>query len=618
MADEGTGAKAKSRRRSSSRHEAGAAALVAGAGPASGDSTGGGSTGGKAKKNKEKSKDKAEKGDKSSKAAGGRTMEFSLTRDREGDQPGVLQPNTGGMTPRARADPPPATPAPWPAPGQERLATPPPRSRSRGLAASTGGAPASPASSAAASPFASPLAHGSAVAAAPAPPASLVAPSSSARMTNELLCQPLELRYDAVRAAALFLPDGSGTVFYPSGNIAVCVARDRTRGATTLVYADSATPAAVLASFSGRGLGSLCYQSGGDRSTRVRMALSGGGVTTYTPRGDVEARLAWPAGGGALASPLEAQLNGNVLVVVHSLACVVVSFRAETSFVDLNAGTAPPARPPSYLARTVGRADEGSLRGKRVLDIAATPLARLAAPRGRSPSPVGASVMPTPARSSPASRLARSLGRELGGASPLRRTRASPPGARAQAPTTRVQQLRGREIDSFVAAAPRDVCVVIACLAHTSDAAARKIDAALAALHRRQVESLGAATWLPALVDCTQHALLAERHGMTQYPTFLVYLAGKLALADTTLGGEAEVGSAGIARAVEEAQRVRAANAFLAPTHQMPVAPQLLRMREAEAALAALLQTTRSRVKALPEGAAAARRSPSPLTPAFK
>ena len=466
--------------------------------------------------------------------------------------------------------------------------------------------------------------------------------------SNDNLRAPVEIDYDASRKAARFLPDGSGFVYYPSGNMAMSVTLGRSGKRTTFVYADMHPSGGhALATFGERGQGSVMWRVTPDGHNVVRAILTPGTVTLYGRDGSLINGLEW----GEVDDPLEMQLNAHVSLALVSSQFYVLTFRAEAVSLDFNAGTGRPTLAGSYLDRATGRSPSGKLE----FNIPATPLDKLAAPKRRvartaSPLPAIAST-PSRARTRSPLRQSRARGAEspiakLAAAfdsmlpspslSPLRTSaassrisrRSSPPGRTPSRPTPssparlrsspaallaqqpirkRAVALRERNFDAYIRKVSASTLVVVVVAARSGPSAnlAGNIVADVEAYYLDAVRAAGGArnlAWSLATADLAEprlRAMLEHRYAVRISPTYLMFYAGRLVYASTELNGSPSYSLQSFVQQVEDALSSGQAGHCLSSGFKIAPTEKERQTEELEHSLKALLATTRSRIKSL-------------------
>uniref|UniRef100_A0A663MBK4 Glutamate rich 6 n=1 Tax=Athene cunicularia TaxID=194338 RepID=A0A663MBK4_ATHCN len=144
------------------------------------------------------------------------------------------------------------------------------------------------------------------------------------------------------------LPDGTAQLFYPSGNLAIVVIREKAR-ATCIVREDEARTGAVRAVFTSAGR-STCYYP--DGAVWINLNVEGG---QYLDRaGSRVRRWTWPnrvvvSGPPVPLRPVFIALNQHVGVRILGQDKITVSFLAGGQQAKLNVGTKVQAADPAAL-----------------------------------------------------------------------------------------------------------------------------------------------------------------------------------------------------------------------------------------------------------------------------
>eukprot|EP01135_Chromosphaera_perkinsii_P012266 Nk52_evm3s2630 gene=Nk52_evmTU3s2630 len=142
-------------------------------------------------------------------------------------------------------------------------------------------------------------------------------PKSAIARLNERNSCPVERFYQGGGKLFTFLPDGSGTVFYPSGRIAISIVCEK-RGKSSFAYHDDQKQS-MLASFAPAGTGS-CWDVAGTE----RFLCTGKTAFLKDEGGKVAKTWAWSQ---HLVKPVVIELNSIISLLVESKARIFLRLK---------------------------------------------------------------------------------------------------------------------------------------------------------------------------------------------------------------------------------------------------------------------------------------------------
>ncbi|KAL6485361.1 hypothetical protein MHYP_G00074060 [Metynnis hypsauchen] len=148
----------------------------------------------------------------------------------------------------------------------------------------------------------------------------------------------------------VLFPDGTGSVFYPSGAAALIISSAEAGDSIYIVMQDKQQQADMLAIFTSKGR-STCYYPNG----RIRLNVTQLGGTYWTETGVLRRRWTWPYPETRFP-PMFMALNKHVSLRIHNQSRVCLRFTAHRNRARFNLGSKhKPSHPEGPAASTTHR-----------------------------------------------------------------------------------------------------------------------------------------------------------------------------------------------------------------------------------------------------------------------